>query len=73
MYREDYGVDLNRNYDYCWDCNEDGSSSKPCAEDYRGTAPFSEPETQAIKGFVEKYQNSLKVVVNIHAYFFGTI
>jgi len=39
------GVDLNRNYDYQWQ----GGSSDPRSEVFKGTAPFSEPETQALR------------------------
>ena len=60
-------MDLNRNYDYGWDLNRFGSSKRPCEEDYRGTTPFSEPETQAIKNFVDKYHSKIKVVLNLHA------
>jgi hypothetical protein len=47
QYNEDWigGVDLNRNYGYQWQ----GGSSNPQSEIYKGTAPFSEPETQAIR------------------------
>ncbi len=48
-----YGVDLNRNYGYMW--GGDGSSGYPDDETYRGTAPFSEPETQALKAFCESH------------------
>jgi hypothetical protein len=44
-----YGVDLNRNYPYEW--GGVGSSSNPCDETYRGTAPASEPEVQALMNF----------------------
>ncbi len=46
-----YGVDLNRNYSYQWGLDS-GSSSDGCTEIYRGTAPFSEPETEAVKDFL---------------------
>jgi zinc carboxypeptidase len=46
-----YGVDPNRNYPVFWGFDELGSSSRPDAETYRGTAPGSEPETQAIIAF----------------------
>ncbi|OQR87200.1 hypothetical protein THRCLA_10487, partial [Thraustotheca clavata] len=65
--KEDWGVDLNRNYDICF--NETavaGSSTDECAEDYRGTAPFSEPETQAIKSFVEN--NTFTTALNYHSF-----
>jgi len=40
------GVDPNRNYPYEW--GGGGSSGDPCDETYRGTAPASEPENQAM-------------------------
>ena len=43
------GVDINRNYSYAWANDDDGSSGHPASETYRGTEPFSEPETKAIK------------------------
>ncbi|MCX8080855.1 MAG: M14 family zinc carboxypeptidase [Bacteroidia bacterium] len=46
-----YGVDLNRNYGYMWGIDNLGSSPTPSAQTYRGTGPFSEPETQAIRHF----------------------
>ena len=48
-----YGVDLNRNYGYKWGFDDNGSSSTTNNETYRGTSPFSEPETQAIKKLCE--------------------
>ncbi len=38
----DFGVDLNRNWGTGWGM-EDGSSSDPGSEVYRGHAPVSEP------------------------------
>lgn len=38
-------VDVNRNYDYGW--GGPGSGSTPADMDYRGPAPFSEPESRA--------------------------
>ena len=46
-----YGVDPNRNYPAFWGADEYGSSSYQYAETFRGTAPASEPETQAIMAF----------------------
>jgi carboxypeptidase T len=63
--RNGHGVDLNRNYPAGWNsCN--GSSANVNAQDYRGTAPASEPETQAMMNFVA----SIKPVFNIsyHSY-----
>lgn len=42
------GVDLNRNYPTRWGYDNEGSSPNPASETYRGTAPASEPETQAL-------------------------
>lgn len=63
--RNNHGVDINRNYPTGWNsCN--GSSNYTSAQDYRGTAPASEPETQAMMNFVA----SIKPVFNIsyHSY-----
>ncbi len=51
-----YGVDLNRNYPYKWGYDNNGSSPNPPAWNYRGTAPASEPETQAVVDFVNAHQ-----------------
>jgi len=47
-----YGVDLNRNYGYQWGYDNYGSSPTPSSETYRGTGPFSEPATQAVRDFI---------------------
>ncbi len=46
------GVDLNRNWGYMWGYDDIGSSPNPYDECYRGTAPFSEPETQVQRDFI---------------------
>jgi hypothetical protein len=51
-----YGVDLNRNYSYQWGYDNIGSSPTPGSDLYRGTGPFSEPETMAIRNFVSAHQ-----------------
>jgi len=50
---EYFGVDLNRNYDYKFGINNKGSSSDVCSEDFRGVHGFSEPETMAVRDFIE--------------------
>jgi carboxypeptidase T len=45
------GVDLNRNYGYEWGIDDEGSSPNPGSNTYRGTAPFSEPETRTLRDF----------------------
>lgn len=47
-----FGVDLNRNYGYAWGYDNRGSSPLPWSDVYRGTAAFSEPETQAVRDLV---------------------
>ncbi len=46
------GVDLNRNYPFGWRTGGPGASDNQCAEDYRGTAAVSEPETQVVLDYV---------------------
>ncbi len=60
------GVDLNRNYDYQWGYDNIGSSPDEWDETYRGTEPFSEPETAAIKVFSEKMH--FKTAFEFHSY-----
>ncbi|MGI6479808.1 MAG: M14 family zinc carboxypeptidase [Salinivirgaceae bacterium] len=60
------GVDVNRNFGYMWGYDNNGSSPTGTAESYRGTAPFSEPETQNIKYFCESRQ--FKLALNNHTY-----
>lgn len=45
-----FGVDLNRNHSYLWGSNN-GSSGDTSSNTYRGTEPFSEPETRALRDF----------------------
>jgi len=65
--QEDKGVDLNRNYAVYWD-KPGGNSPDPCAESYRGTHPFSEPETRAIRDFLIAHRDEVKFVYNFHSY-----
>lgn len=62
----EFGVDLNRNYDYFWGFDDNGSSPVTADETYRGTAPFSEPETQAISNF--SASRDFKFALNYHTY-----
>ena len=60
------GVDLNRNYGYMWGYDNTGSSPAPCEDTFRGPAPFSELENQAIRDFVE--ERSFNLAVNYHTW-----
>lgn len=48
----DYGVDLNRNYSSKWGEVEGGASTDPADATYQGPAPFSEPESQALRDYL---------------------
>lgn len=63
-----YGVDLNRNYGprEFWDADNNGSSTEPQYENYRGKEPFSEPETEALRDFVKR--RNFKIALNYHTY-----
>jgi carboxypeptidase T len=61
-----YGVDLNRNYGYNWGYDNIGSSPTSSSDTYRGTAAFSEPETQAMRNFCNARQ--FKTALNAHTY-----
>jgi carboxypeptidase T len=49
--RDGYGVDLNRNFGYAW--GGEGASGYPYDETFYGDGPFSEPESAALRDFVE--------------------
>lgn len=64
---DEYGVDINRNYGLAW-ATPGGSESDPCAGNFKGDYPFSEPETQAIRDFLIKNKDEIKFVFNFHSY-----
>ncbi|MFQ5627188.1 MAG: M14 family metallopeptidase [bacterium] len=59
-----FGVDLNRNYGHKW--GGPGSSGDTFSETYRGTGPFSESETQAVRDFLQ--QNPPKALISYHSF-----
>ncbi|HRH60668.1 MAG TPA: M14 family zinc carboxypeptidase, partial [Chitinophagaceae bacterium] len=61
-----FGIDLNRNYGYKWGYDNIGSSPYTYSDTYRGTAPFSEAETQIVRDFCN--QHSFKYALNNHTY-----
>ncbi|MDN5796858.1 MAG: immune inhibitor A [Intrasporangium sp.] len=48
------GVDPNRNFPYKWGWDNEGSSTDPASETFRGTGPASEPETKALDSLMAK-------------------
>ncbi|MFI0373568.1 M14 family zinc carboxypeptidase [Actinomadura sp. 1N219] len=59
------GIDLNRNFPYKWGYDNEGSSNLRTSQTYRGTAPGSEPETQAQMGLYKKVRPAY--LVNYHS------
>lgn len=60
------GVDLNRNYGYEWGYDDVGSSPDPSTDVYRGTAGFSEIETQMMRDLYIQYQFDMSI--DYHCY-----
>ncbi|KAG7307222.1 hypothetical protein JYU34_007379, partial [Plutella xylostella] len=60
------GVDADRNWDYHW--GERDASRDPCADNYAGPHPFSEPETRAVSAFLAEHRDRIKVYISLHAY-----
>ena len=59
------GVDLNRNFPYNF--AQGATSHQECVSDnFHGPSPFSEPETQAYRDFLQINQHSIKFVLNFH-------
>ncbi|NPA30331.1 MAG: peptidase, partial [Epsilonproteobacteria bacterium] len=56
-----YGVDLNRNFPVGW-----VKSNKPDSNIYGGPEPFSEPETRALRDFVESHPN-IAIALDYHS------
>jgi hypothetical protein len=56
-----FGVDLNRNFSIGWRGNNNPSSNV-----YSGPSPFSEPETKALKEFVENHPN-ITIALDYHS------
>ncbi|MEI8116624.1 MAG: M14 family zinc carboxypeptidase [Flavobacteriia bacterium] len=59
-----YGVDLNRNYGYGWGTT--GTSTSTSNDTYCGTAPYSEPEVQAMRWLVQNHK--FVSAFNAHTY-----
>ncbi len=60
-----WGVDLNRNYSFGW--GGGGASTNPGSDTYRGPAAFSEPESLAVKNYVEKNEN-ITILLSFHTF-----
>lgn len=64
------GTDLNRNYADHWGCCG-LVSARPSSPYYRGTAPFSAPETRAVRDFVRSLvfggRQQVRVAITFHS------
>jgi len=64
------GTDLNRNYADHWGCCG-LVSSNPASPYYRGTAPFSAPETRAVRSFIQSRvfngRQQIRVAITFHS------
>jgi carboxypeptidase T len=62
---KEIGVDLNRNCGFLW--GGAGSSGSTYSDTYRGPSVFSEPETQALKAFIDARPN-ITTFNSFHSY-----
>ena len=61
-----FGVDINRNWGYEW--GGLGASDSPWSDTYHGTAPFSEPETVALRDLALSFGDQLVAHMEYHSY-----
>lgn len=64
--RGSIGVDLNRNYGFHW--GEGGASPDPDSDIYRGPSAFSEPETRAVRDFIDQRKDNIKILLTFHSF-----
>ena len=68
-YADCYGVDLNRNFDFQWDHNDNHRDLLDMnSEAYHGDNPFSEKESKAISQFILKHKSHIKAYVSVHSF-----
>ncbi|MFI6298039.1 M14 family zinc carboxypeptidase [Nonomuraea sp. NPDC050790] len=63
------GVDQNRNFPTNFHYDEEGSSSIPSSDTYRGAGPASEPETKAFDGLMKR----IRFAFNVNYHSFGPL
>jgi hypothetical protein len=59
------GVDPNRNYPYKWGYDNEGSSTDPASDTFRGTGPASEPETRVLDRLFKRV--GFEFFINYHS------
>ena len=60
------GVDLNRNSSFHWGSDDEGSTSTPADDTYRGPQAASEPEIQAYDAFLQHVRPAF--TLTLHSY-----
>ena len=61
---EGNGVYLNRNFESFWK-----PRTEKCGKQYGGETPFSEPETRAVKDYINRIKDSsLRAAIDVHSY-----
>ena len=60
------GVDINRNYDFLWSSGI-GTSTDSKSDTYRGSGPFSEPETRNVRFLLDFFPN-IRLMIDVHSY-----
>ena len=60
----DAGVDINRNFETFW------KQRGKCDDQYGGESPFSEPETRAVRDYINRIRRdfSLKAAIDVHSF-----
>jgi len=60
------GTDPNRNWSTFW--GGSGASTNPCAEDFRGSAAFSEIECSTLRNFLQTISSITNLFISVHSY-----
>uniref|UniRef100_A0AAG5DGT9 Peptidase M14 domain-containing protein n=1 Tax=Anopheles atroparvus TaxID=41427 RepID=A0AAG5DGT9_ANOAO len=63
----EFGVDLNRNFEFQWDVLMKDADADPAEETYRGPWPASEPETRALAELILANNDAI-LYVDLHSY-----
>ena len=64
--KNERGVDLNRNYETGWAEATGTEYTDPSSQYYKGTAPFSEVQTQAVRDFVLTNADKIAFCIDFH-------
>ena len=62
-----FGIDLNRNFDVEF-FTEEIRETDPCSETFQGPAPFSAPETKALRKIINRHVTNLYLYVALHSF-----